>query len=123
MCAAITQAGVGPKPPRIDDPNIDSMLVTWIRVNVQSPLTLSWAGINAVEIDQRKTYNNVIAGVSDGSANQQFALAQTQIDPATFQLDVDMPGSGLPALDTRWTIWRCCKAPCRLSYSIRKRAR
>ncbi|MGA7235892.1 MAG: baseplate J/gp47 family protein [Bryobacteraceae bacterium] len=87
-------AGVGPKPPRVDDPNIDSMLVAWIRVNVQSPLTLSWAGINAVAIDQRKTYNNVIAGVSDGSANQQFALAQTQIDPVTFQLDVDMPGLG-----------------------------
>ena len=72
-----TQAGVGPKPPRVDDPNFDSMLVTWIRVNVQSSLTLSWAGINAVEIDQRTTYNNVIAGVSDGSANQQFTLAQS----------------------------------------------
>ncbi len=32
--------------------------------------------------------------MSDGSANQQFALAQTQIDPVTFQLDVDMPGLG-----------------------------
>ena len=89
-----TQAGVGPKPPRVDDPNFDSMLVTWIRVNVQSSLTLSWAGINAVEIDQRTTYNNVIAGVSDGSANQLFTLAQSQIDPSTFQLDVDMPGLG-----------------------------
>jgi predicted phage baseplate assembly protein len=89
-----TQAGVGPKPPRVDDPNFDSTLVTWIRVNVQSALTLSWAGINAVEIDQRTTYNNVIAGVSDGTPNQQFALAQTQIDPGTFQLDVDMPGLG-----------------------------
>ena len=89
------QAGVGPKPPRVDDPNFDSVLVTWIRVNVQSALTLSWAGINAVEIDQRTTYNNVIAGVSDGTANQQFTLAQTQIDPDTFQLDVDMgPGLG-----------------------------
>ena len=88
------QSGVGPKPPRIDDPNIDSMLVTWIRVNVQSAFTLGWAGINAVEIDQRTTYQNVIAGVSDGSANQQFALAQTQIDPDSFQLDVDVPGLG-----------------------------
>ncbi len=88
------QAGVGPKPPRIDDPNIDSMLLTWIRVNVQSALTLGWAGINAVQIDQRTTYNFVSAGVSDGSANQQFSLAQTQIDPSTFQLDVDMPGLG-----------------------------
>jgi predicted phage baseplate assembly protein len=89
-----SQAGVGPKPPRIDDPNIDSMLVTWIRVQVQSALTLSWAGINAVAIDQRTTYNNTAAGVSDGTGGQQFALAQTQIDPTSFLLDVDMPGLG-----------------------------
>ncbi len=88
------QAGVGAKPPRIDDPNIDSMLLTWIRIHVQSPLTLSWAGINAVEIDQRTTYTNVFAGVSDGTPNQVFNLSKTQIDPGTFQLTVDMPGLG-----------------------------
>jgi hypothetical protein len=89
-----SQAGVGPKPPRVDDPNFDSMLVTWIRVNVKSALTLNWAGTNAVQIDQRTTYYNLIAGVSDGTPNQQFSLAQSQIDATTFQLDVDMPGLG-----------------------------
>jgi hypothetical protein len=88
------QAGVGAKPPRIDDPNIDSLLLAWIRIHVQSPLALSWAGINAVEIDQRSTYNNVFVGVSDGTPNQVFSLSKTQIDPATFQLTVDMPGLG-----------------------------
>ncbi len=67
-------------------------------------MALSWAGINAVPIDQRTTYNNVIAGVSDGSANQQFALAQTQIDPTSFLLDVDMPGLGFQ-LWSAVTIW------------------
>ncbi|HEY3703599.1 MAG TPA: putative baseplate assembly protein [Terracidiphilus sp.] len=86
------RAGMGPKPPRIDDPNIDSLLVAWVRVNVQSALTLNWAGINAVEVDQRTTYTNIIAGVSDGSGNQTFQLPKTQIDPSTFQLEVDMPG-------------------------------
>jgi len=89
-----SQAGVGPKPPRIDDSDIDSVLVAWIRVEVASALTLNWAGVNAVQIDQRTTYTFVTAGVSDGSANQQFALTQTQIDPGSFQLDVDMPGLG-----------------------------
>ena len=89
-----SQAGVGPKPPRIDDPNIDGMLVAWIRVNVQSAFTLSWAGVNAVEIDQRTTYNSIVIGVSSGAAGQVFSLTQTQIDPTTFQLDVDMPGLG-----------------------------
>ena len=89
-----SQAGVGPKPPRIDDPDIDSVLVAWIRVHVASALTLNWAGVNAVQIDQRTTYNFVPVGVSDGSANQQFSLTQTQIDPTTFVLEVDMPGLG-----------------------------
>ena len=87
-------AGVGPKPPRIDDPDIDSILVTWVRVDVQSALTLNWAGVNAVEIDQRTTQKLIVIGVSSGAPGQVFSVTQTQIDPATFQLDVDMPGLG-----------------------------
>jgi len=88
------QAGVGAKPPRIDDPNIDNTLVAWIRANVQSAVTLNWAGVNAVAIDQRTTYALSVIGVSSGAAGQVFSLTQTQIDPTTFQLDVDMPGLG-----------------------------
>lgn len=88
------QAGVGMRPPRIDDATIAARLLTWVRLSVQSSLSVSWAGVNAVQVDQRKTFNAVVIGVSDGSANQQFALPQAQVDPATFQLDVDMPGSG-----------------------------
>ena len=88
------QAGVGTKPPRIDDPNIDSLLVCWIRLHVQSAVTLSWAGVNAVEIDQRITQGPVAIGVSSGAPAQVFSTMQTQIDPASFQLDVDMPGLG-----------------------------
>jgi predicted phage baseplate assembly protein len=91
---ADSQAGVGPKPPRIDDPNIDQTLITWVRLNVQSAVSVSWFGINAVEIDQRTTYNLVVLGVSDGTASQQFSLALTQVDPSTFALEVDMPGLG-----------------------------
>jgi predicted phage baseplate assembly protein len=88
------QAGVGAKPPRIDDPNIDAVLVAWIRINVQSALSLNWAGVNAVSIDQRTTYELQVIGVSSGTAGQVFSLPQTQIDPSSFQLDVDMPGLG-----------------------------
>ena len=91
---ADAQAGVGMKPPRIDDPAIAARLLTWVRLSVQSSLQISWLGANAVRIDQRTTYNSIVIGVSDGSANQQFALSQQQIDPATFQLEVDMPGLG-----------------------------
>ncbi|HUI95484.1 MAG TPA: putative baseplate assembly protein [Xanthobacteraceae bacterium] len=88
------QAGVGAKPPRIDDPNIDGILVAWIRVHVESAVSLSWAGVNAVAIDQRTTKDPVVIGVSSGAPGQIFPLSQTQIDPATFALDVDMPGLG-----------------------------
>lgn len=88
------QAGVGLKPPRIDDPEVQNRLITWLRLSASSAFQISWAGINAVEIDQRTTYNFLPVGISDGSADQQFALAQTQIDPATFVLEVDMPGLG-----------------------------
>jgi hypothetical protein len=92
-----SQAGVGMKPPRIDDPSIASRLLTWVRLSVQTSLTVSWAGVNAADIDQRKTYNSIVLGVSDGSANQVFALPTTAsgpVDPTTFLLDVDMPGLG-----------------------------
>jgi hypothetical protein len=89
-----SQAGVGMKPPRIDDSNIAARLVTWVRLSVQSSLQVSWAGVNAVQIDQRTTYRSIVIGVSDGSANQRFVLPQAQVDPASFQLEVDMPGSG-----------------------------
>jgi hypothetical protein len=88
------QAGVGMKPPRIDDPSIAARLLTWVRLSAQSSLKVSWLGVNAVQIDQRKTYNSIVIGVSDGSANQQFALGQSQVDPTSFQLEVDMPGLG-----------------------------
>jgi len=89
------QAGVGTlKPPRIDDTSVASRLVTWVRLSTASSLQVSWLGVNAVQIDQRTTYNSIVIGVSDGSANQQFALGQWQIDPTTFLLEVDMPGLG-----------------------------
>ena len=93
------QAGVGVKPPRLDTPGIDNVLVAWVRLQVKSALSVSWAGINGVEIDQRRTFHNIVVGVSNGTGSQQFALPQTQIDPATFLLDVDMPGLG-------YTLWQ-----------------
>jgi hypothetical protein len=88
------QAGVGMKPPRIDDPAIAARLVTWIRLAATSALNVSWLGVNAVQIDQRTTYKSVVIGVSDGSISQQFSLPNAQVDPATFVLQVDMPGLG-----------------------------
>ena len=94
-----SQAGVGPKPPRVDDPGFDASLLAWLRLSVQSALQVSWAGVNTVEIDQRTTLSSIVLGVSDGTAGQQFTLPQAQVDPDTFQLEIDMPGLG-------YTLWQ-----------------
>ncbi|MGA8533615.1 MAG: putative baseplate assembly protein [Candidatus Tumulicola sp.] len=88
------QAGVGPKPPRIDDPDVAGRLIAWVRLATTSALSVSWLGVNAVAIDQRTSFRSIVAGVSDGTAGQTFQLNQKQIDPVTFQLEVDMPGFG-----------------------------
>ena len=92
--AADAQAGVGPKPPRLDDLDTQQRLVTWVRLKVTGALRAGWLGVNAVEIDQRTTRQAIVIGVSDGTPNQQFALPVGQIDASTFALEVDMPGIG-----------------------------
>jgi predicted phage baseplate assembly protein len=90
------------KPPRIDDPAIAARLLTWVRLSVQTSVVVSWLGVNAADIDQRKTLSSVVIGVSDGSASQAFALPTVglgPVDPASFLLDVDMPGLG-------FTLWQ-----------------
>ena len=87
-------AGTGPRPPRIDDPAIANRIVTWLRFKPLDDLAVSWMGVNAVQIDQRHSYRGQIIGVSDGSADQQFSVGATSIDPATFQLQVDEQGLG-----------------------------
>jgi predicted phage baseplate assembly protein len=97
-----SQAGVGMKPPRIDDPAIAARLLTWVRLSVQTSVVVSWLGVNAVDIDQRKTLSSVVIGVSDGSASQAFALPTVglgPVDASSFLLDVDMPGLG-------FTLWQ-----------------
>lgn len=90
-------AGVGDRPPRLDDPDRLSRLVAWLRLRPADKLesmSLSWAGINAVEIDQRQTVRDRVIGQSDGSADQLFQLALSSIDVDSFALQVEEAGRG-----------------------------
>jgi len=90
-------AGVGDRPPRLDDPERLARLVAWLRLRPAAKLEsmpLSWAGINAVEIDQRQTVRDRVIGQSDGSADQLLQLALTSIEPASFELQVEESGLG-----------------------------
>lgn len=93
----ITRAGVGPRPPRLDDAATAGRLIAWIRLRPQKPVSsfsLSWAGINAVAVDQRTTLANVLAGNATGIADQTLQLPGCSVDPASLVLQVEEPGAG-----------------------------
>jgi predicted phage baseplate assembly protein len=92
-------AGVGDTPPRLDDVDKAARLIAWLRLRPApdkpaESLSLSWAGINAVQIDQRTTIAGRVLGVSSGAADQTFQLPQTSCDAATLQIQVEEPGLG-----------------------------
>jgi len=85
-------AGLDDRPPRIDDPEKDLRLITWLRLRPTERLehlALSWAGINAVEVDQRQTVTGRVVAQSNGTADLEIQLPAVAIDPETFQLQVE----------------------------------
>jgi predicted phage baseplate assembly protein len=93
-------AGTGDKPPRLDDPVKDARLIAWLRLRPTTDLdslSLSWVGINCVQIDQRQTFRGVIAGQSNGQPDQEVALPFGGIEESTFQLEVEEAGRGFVA--------------------------
>lgn len=91
-------AGTGDRPPRIDAPEVAERLVTWLRLRPSrrdlQTLSVSWIGINAVEIDQRQTLTGRVVGESDGSADQEFQLPGQSIEPETLQIQIEETGRG-----------------------------
>jgi predicted phage baseplate assembly protein len=93
-------AGVGDRPPRLDDPERLARLVAWLRLRpaeALASLVLSWAGINAVEIDQRQSERDRILGQSDGSADQLLQLPIGFVEADSFELQAEESGRGFEA--------------------------
>ena len=89
-------AGVGERPPRLDDPKKQARLVAWLRLRPaqrMSSLLLSWAGINAVEIDQRQTITGRIVGQGTGTADLELPLPARSVEPDTLQIEVSEPNA------------------------------
>ena len=90
-------AGTGNHPPRVDDEDIARRLVSWIRLlpkqRIES-MALSWLGINAVKIDQRKTIRNVLVATSSGAPDQTIQLPAASIEVSGFDLQVEERGVG-----------------------------
>lgn len=92
-----SNAGVGDRPPRLDDPDKIARLVAWLRLRPRQRLQrmgLSFAAINAVEIDQQQTTRGRVIGRSDGSPDQVMPLPNRSVDAATFELQVEETDRG-----------------------------
>jgi predicted phage baseplate assembly protein len=92
-----SNAGVGDRPPRLDDPEKLANIVAWLRLRPATTLqsmAVSWIGINAVEIDQRQTIKGRVIGQSTGAADQVMLLPARSVEPETFILQVEEIGLG-----------------------------
>ena len=90
-------AGVGDRPPRIDDPERGARLVGWLRLKPRSraeTLALSWAGLNTVGIEQRRSLRNIVLGATTGGGDQQMQLPARSVDPESLAIEVQR-GDGL----------------------------
>jgi predicted phage baseplate assembly protein len=88
------EAGVGDRPPRIDDALTAARLVAWIRLRPLpearlSSLRLAWAGINAVAVTQRKTYGRQQIGRGTGLSGQLLSLGATSVETSTLIVEVE----------------------------------
>ena len=93
-------AGVGERPPRIDDPETAARLVTWLRMrpvaatagrpaSLPASLKITWAGVNAVAIEQRRTLGRQTIGQGTGASDLELKLGAESIEPATLQIEVE----------------------------------
>jgi predicted phage baseplate assembly protein len=99
-------AGVGDAPPRLDDPERAARLVAWLRLRPRpaavaanagagvDSLKLAWIGVNAAEVDQRRTVSARVLGTSSGAGAQVFTLPYGSVDAATLAIQVEEPGLG-----------------------------
>lgn len=88
------QAGVGDRPPRIDDEVTSARLVAWIRLRPLpaarlSSLKLSWAGVNAVMAEQRRSLGRQQIGRGTGLSGQALNLGATQVETASLIIEVE----------------------------------
>lgn len=85
-------AGVGPRPPRLDEAGLEARVVAWLRMrplDEVNSLRLAWVGVNAVPVDQRRSLLSVNLGVSTGGPDQRFPLPHGGVEIDTFELLVE----------------------------------
>lgn len=87
-------AGVGDRPPRIDDPLVGARLLCWLRLRPdrRAPLAnlkLDWAGINAVAIEQRRTTGRRTIGQGTGASGLELPLGAESVEASSLAVEVE----------------------------------
>jgi len=87
-------AGVGDRPPRIDDAVTAARLVAWIRLRPLpeaqlSSLPIAWMGPNAVAVTQRQSYGRQQIGQGTGLSGQVLALGAANVDLSSLVIEVE----------------------------------
>jgi hypothetical protein len=88
------EAGVGDRPPALDDSTDAARVLTWLRVVPSSAARARflWAGVNAVGIDQRIAVQNEWLGDGTGRTDQAYTLSRTGVVAGSVQVDVVQNG-------------------------------
>jgi hypothetical protein len=87
-----TEEGTKDYPPRLEDRDMASRVVTWLRIRlpadeqaeddsatVQQQAVLSWVGINAARVTQAIPVSNERLGVASGAPNQTYKVVNTPV--------------------------------------------
>jgi predicted phage baseplate assembly protein len=105
------EEGTGEYPPLVEDRELASRIVTWIRITAapevdpaeQRPARLSWIGVNVARVIQALEVPQERLGIGSGTPNQSFKVANTPVilerpatmgspaPPPTFHLDLIDP--------------------------------
>jgi len=91
------EAGSGAFPPSLSETEDEGQLITWLRISVgedggvgrQTPVNLSWVGINATRIIQRATAAPERLPQGTGAPSQIATLAQTPVLLDTLRVTIN----------------------------------
>lgn len=104
------QEGTGAFPPRLEDDDLRSRLITWLRLRLSQPdaagdpqgtvsARLTWVGVNAVRVTQAAPINREFLGSGSGEPDQTVTLANTPVIESSLLLEVQRE-------DESWRAWR-----------------
>lgn len=75
------EAGVGDRPPPLNDEEIATRVLTWLRIDglASAGVVLQWAGLHCVPVTQRAHVARELLAPGDGEPEQRRSLSQRQV--------------------------------------------